>query len=563
MNVRHISLLLLLPLMAIACEGPKRTIQKPKPAQPENPAEPVEAFSATRSIDGRKRPSTPSTNPTAVPALRTYSFGVAPKPLVVPNSSVRIEPLAAVAEMPVVHKSASIRSVAMEGKALEWESALLQQGIDVLDRSSMSKIEREVFLQEARLPATGVARRRIIKTPLVGREVLTLALEHSPVWMLQNDFFYPLLNGRSVAESARLSVGRHMAAQALLETSNFEIAVEPMAQEAARPTAQSIDYVPQVLTTVKRPEAIEHSWEMDSSDPFHATSKNGPLFFDPEARALWTLTDAWVGIEVTREAYIARRTSTLKSFCPACARELADKAVTTKPSDKETPMRWKCTECADVQPTRYVDGYTDGSELEAAVSLTLRPTWVEPRTGSYPVLSANDAMRNVFRSAASWQMFDIKNLTAETASSKLGLETKHDWCHVDEAMLATLVSHAESQKLTSYFGPDMDPTGKFLVPSIDTNGAQVYVLATDKTSQEMFQVPVATLSVSVRAVGVEDTRLLCAGTLRLSYRNLMDAAVDLPVTTDGLDLKGWPTVAQQREELKRAACARIAAMLKP
>jgi hypothetical protein len=587
MNIRHLPLLFLLPLLALACEGPKRTNQKPKPAQtktqeptpapepkpepepepapakPEKPAEPVEVFSATRSIDGRKRPSAQPTNPTAVHALRTYSFGAAPQALEVPNSSVRIEPLTEVAELPVVHKSASLRSVAMEGRALEWEAALLQRGIDVLDRSSMPQIEREFFLQEARLPATGAAPRDIIKTPLVGREVVTLGREHSPAWMLQNDVFHPLLNGRSVADSIRLPVGHHIAAQALLETSDFDIAVEQTQLEAARPTAKSIDYVPQVLTAVKRPDLVEHSWSMDASDPFHAVSKNGPVFFDPKTRALWTLTDAWVGTEVTRDAYIARRTSTLKSFCPACARELTDKAVTTKPSDKEIPMRWKCTECADVQPTRYVDGYTDGSQIDAAVSLTLRQTWVEPKAGSYPVLAAEDAIRTVLRSASAWQQFEVTSLTKETATTKLGLEADHDWCHVDEAMLATLVPHAESRKLTDYFAAGMDPAGKFLVPGIDANGAQIYVLATETTTRETVQVPVATLSVSVRAIGVEDTRLLCAGTLRLSYRNLLDSAKELPVTTDGLDLKNWPTVAQQREALTKAACARIAAMLKP
>lgn len=558
-------LLLLLPLLALACEGPKRTNkkEKPEPVKQEPPPEPVELFSATRSIDGRKRPNATDNTPQPVPSLRTYAFGQTPSPLQVPDSSIRVEPLADVTELPVTHKSATIRSVALPHRELEWEAALLQRGIEVLDRSSMPLIEREMFLQEARLPATGAAPRDIIKTPLVGRELVMLGREHSPVWMLQQENFYPLLNGRSVADDVKLPVGRHIAAQALLETSEFDIAVEPFEREAARPTASTIDYVPQVLTSVKQPEPIEQSWSMDPTDPFHVISKTGPTFFDPETRSLWSLTDAWIGYEVTRDEYIARRTSTLKGFCQACARELQDKATATKPSDKDTPLRWKCTECADIQPTRYVDGYTDGSPADVAVSLSLRTTWTAPRTGSYPVLAAKDAVRAVLRTASSWQKFEIDALQRETTSAQLGLIANHDWCHIDESLLATVTTYPESQKLVGYFGPEAQRPGTFLVPAIDANGAQIYVLATEPTSKETFQVPVVAITVQVRAVGVEDTRLLCAGTLRMNYRHLLPAAMDLPVNTKGLDSNKWPTVAQQGEALKKAACARIAAMLKP
>lgn len=574
MNIRHLTLLLLMPLLALACEGPKRTNQQPKPEpekpreadpkpEPKQPTEPVETFSATRYIDGRNLPPAPSTQPTSVASFRTYSFGSTPKALDVPNSTIRIEPLKEIPELPVAHKSASIQSVAMGRRSLEWEAALLHRGIDVLDRSSLPTIEREIFLQEARLSATGAATRKAMQQPLVGREVVTLGLEHSPVWMLQNDQFFPLLNGRSVKDSSRLPTGQHVSAQALLEASEFDVAIEAMDQPAARPTAKSIDYVPEVLTTVKRPDQINHSWSMDPADPFHVVSDNGPVFFDPDTRALWTLTDAWFGTTVTRESYIARRTSTQRSYCALCARELIGKAKTTKPSDSETPLRWKCPDCADVQTTRYIDGYTDGSKPDAGISLTLRPTWISPRTGSYPVLSAERAVRAALGSVASWLRFETANLTAETAVQKLGLGTDHDWCHIDAALLATLVPHTESQKLNNHFAPGFDASGSFLVPAIDTNGKQIYALATEQTKQEIFQVPVLTLSVDVRAIAVADTRLLCAGTLRMSYRNLMDSAVDLPVTTEGLDLKSWPSVAKQRERLTKAACARIAAMLKP
>jgi hypothetical protein len=581
MHIRHLRLsplLLLLPVLALACEGPKRTNKKtpeptkvdepaaktePAPAKQEPPPEPAEVFSATRSIDGRRIPAAQQTTPQPTQSVRNYTFGKTPSPLEAPESSIRVEPLTEVAELPVTHKSATIRSVALINRGLEWEAALLHRGIEVLDRSSMPLIEREMFLQEARLPAPGAAKCDIIKLPLVGREIVTLGREHSPVWMLQNENFYPLLNGRSVADDVKLPVGRHIAAQALLETSDFDIAVEPFEREAARPTASTIDYVPQVLTSVKQPEPVEQSWSMDPADPFHVISKTGPTFFDPETRSLWTLSDAWIGHEVTRDAYIARRTSTLKSFCLACARELHDKATTTKPADKDTPLRWKCTECADIQPTRYVDGYTDGSPADLAVSLSLRPTWMAPRSGSFPVLAASDAVRTVLRSASSWQKFEIDALKRETTSTKLGLIANHDWCHIDESLLATVSTYSESQKLVGYFGPEAQRPGTFLVPAIDANGGQIYVLATEPTTKETFQVPVANLTVRIRAVGVADTRLLCAGTLRMSYRNLLPAGLELPVNTKGLDSKQWPSVAQQSEALKKAACARIAAMLKP
>ena len=117
--------------------------------------------------------------------------------------------------------------------------------------------------------------------------------------------------------------------------------------------------------------------------------------------------------------------------------------------------------------------------------------------------------------------------------------------------------------MVGYFGPEAQRPGTFLVPAIDANGGQIYVLATEPTTKETFQVPVANLTVRIRAVGVADTRLLCAGTLRMNYRNLLPAGLELPVNTKGLDSKQWPSVAQQSEALKKAACARIAAMLKP
>jgi hypothetical protein len=486
--------------------------------------------------------------------------------MVVPSSSIHIDPVKELAEVPAVNKNTQVRSVALQRPQIDWESALLDRGIEVLDRSSMPRIEREIFLQEARLPANGTERRKKFWPPQVGRDSFKLWGDHKPFWMLQNDIFIPLLNGRNVAADAQLPIGHHIAAQSLLDTSEFDVTIEPLERDAARPTAATIDYIPQVVTTLPLPPATEHTWATDAADPFHLTSKDGPVFFDPEANALWTLTDAWVGYEVSRDAYIARRTSTIKSFCTACARELLDKAQTRKPSASETPLRWKCNACADILPTRYLDGYVDGAtkeDNEGTVAITIRPTWVAPKAGSYPILPANDAASTLRRAAATWARFDPANLVAATTRQALGLGSAHDWCHIDESLLATVMPQTEAQKLAAFFGSTEPSTDKFMVPAIHADGSQIYVLEREATKQQAFQVPVAHIRVEVRAIGVEDTRLLCSGTLRMSYLNLLTAPVELEVTADGLSTSKWPSLARQREELKKAACARIAAMLKP
>lgn len=606
MNMRCTCVLAVSVMVALGCEGPRRastpsrtgprasvsrTTQPEKPAAPQaskgTPTEPTqqsatqaqepappaarpaapaptsEIFAPNPVIDGRRvTPPLPGA-PASLLRFRTYSFGEIPAPFAPANAVIRIEPDTSPEELPSVRSGTTLRSVVLKQPATAWEGALIRHGIEVLDRDSLPWIEREFFLQEARMPLSAIAKREEFRGTMVGRDNHQILPGHDPLWMLTVDGIAPLISARSVSPEWKLAVGKHHAAQALLEIEEFASRTGIMVQEVDQPTAPSIDHAPRTLGTVLQGEPTPFAWEADAADRFHLTAKGGPVFFDPDKRALWTLSEAWVGHEVTRADYISRRTTMSHTHCPGCARVLEDKTQKQQPSDTETPERWKCPSCETTRPTRYLDGYRAANQANATVSLVLGTRWMQPRPGTYHVLAAEAAIRNVLAASATWKRFEPGELVSATEPARMGLGPAHDWCHLDEEQLATLYPTVEVGKLKAALDKGDLGHNQLIVPAMTQDGRQEFMLTSEPTSRKRFSVPLEYVQVSLRAIGVEDARILCAGTLRLNYRNLLGSGIEIAVTAEGLDLSRWPGQEQQREALRQEAFRRIPPMLKP
>jgi hypothetical protein len=75
------------------------------------------------------------------------------------------------------------------------------------------------------------------------------------------------------------------------------------------------------------------------------------------------------------------------------------------------------------------------------------------------------------------------------------------------------------------------------------------------------ELPCRATEIEVRLLRVRDARVVAAGSLELSYFNVMPEAAKLPVTVEGLDLTSWPSAEAQDHILLQELGKRIAAAI--
>jgi hypothetical protein len=477
----------------------------------------------------------------------------------------------------------SIGAITLLPPLREWESALLRQGIWLVDRETLDELEFEHYLQFAsstdaevdRLlnesissTATGqqvVVQRLAFTSPLVGRD--PFPSRKARWWAKLGEIARPLLNSSGVSPDRAISSGKIIPAKGILSIGDVLVNDGYYHLECQQPTADSVEYVPKAVKATITPEsqvatlAQKGEWEPVSGDPFHLQCKSASVCFDPVAKSLWTTGDAWVGKPVTRKEYIERRTKSKASSekCPGCQRVLSTKRDTEKPKPESVPEYYDCPSCNNDLPVEYLDGYRlgGGADWEGSVVITSR--WLEPAPGVYPVLRAGDGV-----TAAGEYTFNGKEWTIQRIAERLTLGEQLQgqamkFCWIREDGSALILMQSELRELQAALA--IDGSLPYPLPVVDDEGRQVFELRNSTHKPATVKVPYARASVAVRLVDVESSRVLIAGSLELSYPQLMQEPIAIVVGSSGPDFSKWPDVSLQGIKLRAALQESLAKMV--
>lgn len=599
---KHFGFALLLSAF-LSCEGPKRNappespapevVQAPEvPAAPEKPAEPPPPPPKPVSpptpqlpdgkhqhVDGRVPLPAVADKPKPAASVLQYTYGQIPPPAEPKNGSVKVVPVAEVAQTPVRNKLGSPGRILLEPYRSGWESYLLAKGLDLLDRREIPAMEREFFLQDARfevasLPQTveetvsksdnsqSKSRKEVmIGERLLGRDVFRLKDGLTLHWVSVAGVYFPMVGGRNLPPTERIESGRMLPANSLLDLGEIASNNADLQFDVEQPVAEKVAFVPKVAEEVIPPSFTKGEWKLDEQDPFRWNYRNGVTYFDPKSKSLWCIKQALVGRVVSRADYIKRRSKTIDFHCPECDKVIAERATRQKPSDADVPVRWQCTNCKATGDVVYLDGYSASPLVAAGVEVHIQWQWLDPKPGIFPVLEPDAAdpvtgMKPFQRKADQWKPEILTQ--AYEADALLG-SSPFAWCKIDAAGVALLLPPAEIATLRRALPPKPDAAaGQFPLPVVDSQGAQVFELSGPTHKTTRVTVPLRASTMDLRLVSVLDSRVLCSGTMALSYQNLMTGEVTLPVTVQGLDLTGWPSVEQQAKMLEIATKVRVA-----
>jgi len=449
----------------------------------------------------------------------------------------------------VVAQKFSVGRYVLEPQGIEWEAAMLAGGLDVLDRRSMTSVERELFLQEASFAKAGAA----VTEALALRDPAT-----GVRWHESGDTLRPLANGSRVPASERLSTGQVVSAEGLLEVGQIKYSSRDLGLSGRQPTSHAVAYRPRLRALMQPLVVGVGHWASSDAEPFRYDSSDAAIYFDREVGALRQPAQLLLSCEVTRGRYIARRSTVEEFHCPECERRIPEKDVREAPDEDVLPAQWTCEACQSVGPVRYFDGFRVDESVGGNRAL-LRWRWVEPRAGIYPVLPSQSLAgdRQILLLPDS-QMNSERVATLLHGEDVLGAQLT-DWCLVDGSGRAVLLSGRALAVLRECLGVDAD--GKLPVPSVDDRGQQVWELSSALHRDAELALPVETAEVAVRVVRTTDSRVLCAGTISLSYLNLLASAQTLTVGVEGLDLDAWPSREDQRRELASTLRRRLVELL--
>jgi len=445
--------------------------------------------------------------------------------------------------------------------------AMMRKGLKLVDREDLEVIQRELILQSG-YPDTSLSNLRNAgylpeNQPIEsGTELGYLPQDHpynlstllssfrsphpfswiAPWWKWNDGSPTRLVSGNNVNEENKIEEAHILPAEALFKLLQEDSNSNSKNYLYRRPTAESIPYKKVVLEDVQYQFGHSGNWKSDPFNDFHFTCVESGSFFDPLSQSLWSITEAFVGKEVTREEYLANRITLEFEHCESCRRLLE---TTTVPLDAEKyPVTWLCKTCQDGKSVRYFDGYRyagdRGYPLDQEKAI-VHWAFKKLRPGIYPILSPGNIEginHGVF-------LFESKAMTAEALSDHFAprkLAEDNDfqgWALVHENKSVLTLS---SEQHLSFTGE----CGESAFPSVNAKGEQLYTLSEDPYRTDTLSLPYAEITATVRMINTEESRLCLQGWLHRNYFHVMPDSVTIVADADGPNLSTWPNLSAQQ-----------------
>jgi hypothetical protein len=496
----------------------------------------------------------------------------APEPLHTRNVVLTVSTMNEPLSTPAVNIESEIHTLSLAGinsqtaVPEEMEAELMKNGISIVDRNHLEDIQSEFFLQGASAepftPSKLAEGEKFTASKLrtVGETPFNYHFSRLvPYWQIDNGTFYPLINGRNIDGNKRLKAGKIIPAQGMLATSPIHNDESTLSFSYQRPTAAEIPYIPAVIAFEGVSISDAGYWSQDPEDPFHLVYNDGATYYDPISGALWSITEAYLSRIVSREDYLSRRvgTKTTHSYCSVCS------SVTDSVTEKygrqhlRNPTEWACAECNSSYGVVYFDGYYDTRAAPPASEYTIiKWSWRELDSGIYPSLTPGSEPGidhgAFYMSEATGQSMSIE----EYASAENIMRTFHkdNWAFVNRGQ-AVIVSGENLDYLEKLFGAKV-------FPRTNSDGSLQYELSAEPYVNDVANVPVLAAALDARLIISEESRVALAGTLALSYRNLLAESFKFTCDSNGADLSKWPSLAQQKFELTAELIKRMVNYLK-
>ena len=526
--------------------APAKPALQPPAKQETPPKATAKPVNRTRFIDGRT--SAPAADKAEeMSAARTlyYRFGDRPADLMPEWAPFEVPSIPSPLATPAKQANTPVSDVMLAARSSGWEAGLIERGVSVLDRKSLPELEREFFIQDA---ADGEPSE---KPTSYESEV---PWESRARWQSYRGVKYPRLSGQNVEASRKLSHGKVLPAQWLLQVGEVQYSVENYKRTILRPTAEYVTYRAEVNGARQLPSLAGGSWKASATDPFLFECSGAPVYFDPATERLWTLDRAYVGGRVSRDEYIRRRTKSETPTCPECKRPVAEKSVVTGPDEALLPKYWYCSTCNFQYDVTYFDGYSDSSLPQQSTQAILRWRWLEPEAGVYavrvPRTSGPESSILLHNESLS-----VPDLLKQADSAPSANTT---WCIMELGRSALIIEPRELWYLRLEFGREQRDSKTIPLPVVDGAGRQVFKPSATPYEQIEFSVPVAQAAVEARLINTETSEVAMSGVLALSYLNLLPRSFPLPIGPNGpIDLS-WPSLGAQQAQLGQELQRRLA-----
>lgn len=562
------SLALLLFASLSACEIPRAQPIAPG-ALPTLPEEVAVDVPISNDRDGRiPPPSFDSGTPLSLVSVANYDPGQPPAPLRTKVARVQVHGIGAPLSTPSKVRGTTVQRVVLTPESLQWEPALLEAGITVLDRVSLQGLELEHFLQKASIPISaakqGTTTAGAMPMPSFGVPIAARSPRPDGrplVWQHNATDYSPYLNGSKTPGEDRLQSGEILSSKWLLDLTPPRTGSDSLALKFSQPTAAQIPYTARSSGTGSTPAFDSFNWKADPEDPFHFTAEGDSTFFDPQAGSLWQLRHAWFGTEVSREEFNRGRFEVTIKTCTHCL-DSTSSTRAIRPAAAFSAAGIPCPVCGKPIAPKYYAGYFSDELPADSNQAILQGEWLPWTPGVYPTLQMGSSPAGIQTRKIMLQSDTPSSSQFLRNASPEGLVDTEtvDWCVVDFNGRGTLFSQ---ESLAAFNDIERITKGQsFEIPACGKDGKQLYALARKPYQEKEFNLPVEVASIDVRLVSTEQSTVSVAGTLSLSYLNLPEASRILTATSAGLDLSEWPTGTVQQGKLLVALRQRLAQLLR-
>jgi hypothetical protein len=448
--------------------------------------------------------------------------------------------------------------------------AMMRKSLIIVDRDNLGFIQKELLLQGgyaatpiANLQNAGyIAKKGATTRGIDGTVYESLLFEPTqmlaqfqrptpfgllvPWWIWKDGSPERLVSGKRVNDADHVDEARILPAEAMFSLLHEEATAATVSYDYRRPKAHSIPYGKDILHGANYSWGSAGDWTQNLDDPFHFECTGAGMFFDPLTSALWSITDAYIGKEVTRDEFLARRTKHEEDYCGNCNKHLGTES--TPPNADDYPLHWFCKDCSDQKDVRYFDGYHHASDKalpdgfeKAIVQWSFNK--IEP--GIYPVMSPGnikDLQHSPFLlEAKTWSTSTLQqaSIPAELAKGNFNL----GWAIIDKSGMALFIDAQDYRAITKLYGADA-------YPSITPNGEQTYSLTSAPYYQDTMHLPYSTILAAVKMINTEESRYCMQGSLFRDYFDVMTAPITIIADADGPDLSEWPVIKAQQRALR-------------
>ena len=438
--------------------------------------------------------------------------------------------------------------------------AMLRRDINLADRSELDIIQKELLLQGGYSNDTLANLKDspflgLLDPDLPGLDVATILARFqspqpigwlAPWWIWTNGQPERLVSGRDIDDQNRVTESRILPAEAFFKLLEDSTVGNILEIEYKQPAAEKIEYLPVILKDKLFALGANGTWELDSKDDFHFTCSNYGSFFDPLTGALWALDQAFIGREVTREEYLARRTTEVNEHCSSCQTVVSTDSL--GPNPDLHPNNWLCRECSAGKTVLYYDGYVDAranTNFNKGEHAMVHWSFRDVKPGLYPILSPGNysGLQHgpYFAQEVTWASDSLESRFSPSNLYKAGGEL--GWALVMEDGKAVLLAEKDRIKFAKV-------QGDTAFPAVTATGEQLYRLSQKPYYDATLNLPYSSVVATAEMVTTEESRMVLQGWIARNYFQVMPESVTIIANWEGPDLSLWPAAWTQEDAVR-------------